>query len=141
VQQLSRLSGKPVGLCFVPHLVPMIRGIFSTLYVRLQAAAALDLQALYEKRYAGEIFVDVLPAGSAPQTRSVRGTNRVQIALHGPGGDRAPPLHSGVSGKLLTVLVVEDNLVKGAAGQAVQCMNLMFGQPEDEGLRHIAVVP
>jgi len=129
VQQLARLAGRPVGLTFVPHLVPMIRGIFSTLYVRLQAATGLDLQALYETRYAGEPFVDVLPAGSAPQTRSVRGTNRVRIALHRPAAD------------LLVVLVVEDNLVKGAAGQAVQCMNLMFGRPEDAGLRHIALVP
>ena len=132
VQQLSWLAGRSVGLSFLPHLVPMIRGIFSTLYVRLEAAAALEqpqLQDLYERRYAGEPFVDVLPPGSAPDTRSVRGTNGVRIALHRP----APGL--------LVVLVVEDNLVKGAAGQAVQCMNLMFGRPEDEGLRHIAVVP
>jgi len=129
VQQLEALAGCPVGLTFIPHLVPMIRGIFSTLYVRLRAAAALDLQALYEKRYAGEPFVDVMPAGSAPETRSVRGTNQVLIALLRP----AP--------ELLTVLVVEDNLVKGAAGQAVQCMNLMFERPETEGLRLLATVP
>jgi N-acetyl-gamma-glutamyl-phosphate reductase len=107
----------------------MIRGIFSTLYVRLRLAAARDLQALYERRYAGEPFVDVMPAGSAPETRSVRGTNQARIALHQP----AP--------ELLTILVVEDNLVKGAAGQAVQCMNLLFGRPETEGLGMIAVVP
>jgi N-acetyl-gamma-glutamyl-phosphate reductase len=129
VQQLSALAGKPVGLTFVPHLVPMIRGIFSTLYVRLRSAAGRDLQALYETRYAGEPFVDVLPPGSAPETRSVRGTNRARIALH-----RAAP-------DLLAVLVVEDNLVKGAAGQAVQCLNLLFGLPETEGLGHVAVVP
>jgi N-acetyl-gamma-glutamyl-phosphate reductase len=129
VQQLSVLAGRPVGLSFLPHLVPMIRGIFSTLYVRLRSAASLDLQALYENRYSGEPFVDVLPAGSAPETRSVRGTNMVRIALHRPKSD------------LLTVLVVEDNLVKGAAGQAVQCMNLMFERPETEGLGHLAVVP
>ena len=128
-QQLALLAGRPVGLTFVPHLVPMIRGIFSTLYVRLRAAATLDLQALYEKRYAGEPFVDVLPPGSAPETRSVRGTNLARIALHRPAPD------------LLTVLVVEDNLVKGAAGQAVQCMNLLFDRPETEGLQQIAVVP
>ncbi len=128
-QQLALLAGRPVGLTFVPHLVPMIRGIFSTLYVRLRAAAALDLQALYEARYAGEPFVDVLPPGGAPETRSVRGTNLARIALHRPTPD------------LLTVLVVEDNLVKGAAGQAVQCMNLLCDRPETEGLQHIAVVP
>jgi N-acetyl-gamma-glutamyl-phosphate reductase len=129
VQQLALLAGRPVGLSFVPHLVPMIRGIFSTLYVRLRSAEGRDLQALYEQRYAGEPFVDVMPAGSAPDTRSVRGTNLARIALHRP----APGL--------LTVLVVEDNLVKGAAGQAVQCMNLLFGCPETEGLAQIALVP
>jgi N-acetyl-gamma-glutamyl-phosphate reductase len=129
VQQLQILAGGPVGLTFVPHLVPMIRGIFSTLYVRLRAAAGQDLQALYEQRYAGEPFVDVMPAGSAPETRSVRGTNQVRIALARPAPD------------LLTVLVVEDNLVKGAAGQAVQCMNLMFERPETEGLHLLAAVP
>ena len=129
VQQLALLAGRPVGLTFIPHLVPMIRGIFSTLYVRLRSAAGIDLQALFEKRYAGEPFVDVMPAGSAPETRSVRGTNQVRIALHRASAD------------LLTVLVVEDNLVKGAAGQAVQCMNLQFGRPETEGLDQLAVVP
>ena len=129
VQQLAVLAGRSVGLSFVPHLVPMIRGIFSTLYVRLRAAAAGDLQALYENRYAGEPFVDVMPPGSAPETRSVRGTNQVRIALHRACAD------------MLTVLVVEDNLVKGAAGQAVQCMNLLFDRPETEGLALVAVVP
>ncbi|HXY05804.1 MAG TPA: N-acetyl-gamma-glutamyl-phosphate reductase [Burkholderiaceae bacterium] len=129
VQQLIALASRPVGLTFVPHLVPMIRGIFSTLYVRLLSAASADLQALYERRYRNEPFVDVLPPGSAPQTRSVRGTNVARLALHRPSAD------------LLVVLVVEDNLVKGAAGQAVQCMNLMFGRPETEGLRQIAAVP
>lgn len=129
VQQLARLAGREVGLTFVPHLVPMIRGIFSTLYVRLLSAAQSDLQALFERRYAGEPFVDVMPPGSAPQTRSVRGTNQVRIALHRPE-------HG-----LLTVLVVEDNLVKGAAGQAVQCMNLLCERPETEGLDMPALVP
>jgi len=128
-QQLALLAGRPVGLTFTPHLVPMIRGIFSTLYVRLRSAAGLDLQALYERRYANEPFVDVMPAGSAPETRSVRGTNVARIALHRPAPD------------LLVVLVVEDNLVKGAAGQAVQCMNLVFDRPETEGLLQLAVVP
>lgn len=129
VQQLTLLAGRPVGLTFVPHLVPMVRGIFSTLYVHLRDAVTRDLQALYEERYAGEPFVDVLAPGSAPDTKSVRGTNRARIALH-----RANP-------ELLAVLVVEDNLVKGAAGQAVQCMNLMFGRPETEGLALVALVP
>jgi len=129
VQQLAALAGRTVGLTFIPHLVPMIRGIFSTLYVRLRSAAALDLQGLYERRYAGEPFIDVLPAGGAPETRSVRGTNTVRIAVHRPAAD------------LATVLVVEDNLVKGAAGQAVQCMNLLFGFPETLGLAHVALVP
>ncbi len=132
VQQLSLLAGKPVGLTFVPHLVPMIRRIFSSIYVRLGTAADLsdaDLQALYERRYAGEPFVDVLPADCAPETRSVRGTNLARIGLRRPARD------------LLLVLVVEDNLVKGAAGQAVQCMNRLFGVPETEGLMQIAAVP
>ncbi len=126
-QQLALAAGRQVGLTFVPHLVPMVRGIFSTLYVRLGSAAGLDLQALYERRYAAEPFVDVMPSGSAPDTRSVRASNMARIALHRPQPD------------LLTVLVVEDNLVKGAAGQAVQAMNLVFGRPETEGLMHIPV--
>jgi N-acetyl-gamma-glutamyl-phosphate reductase len=129
VQQLTALAGRSVGLIFIPHLVPMIRGIFSTLYVRLRSAQTVDLQALYERRYRNEPFVDVLPPASAPQTRSVRGSNVVRLALHRPASD------------LLVVLVVEDNLVKGAAGQAVQCMNLMFGRPETEGLTQVAMVP
>jgi N-acetyl-gamma-glutamyl-phosphate reductase len=128
-QQLARISGRPVGLSFVPHLVPMIRGIFSTIYVRMTGARFEAMQALYERRYRGEPFVDVLPAGSAPETRSVRGTNLARIALANP----APGL--------LAVLVVEDNLVKGAAGQAVQCMNLACGLPETAGLTQLAVVP
>jgi N-acetyl-gamma-glutamyl-phosphate reductase len=129
VQELQRLAGKAIGLVFTPHLVPMIRGILSTLYLRLGHAATLDLQALYETFYRGKPFVDVMPPGSAPQTRSVRGTNLVRIALHRPLPD------------VLSVVVVEDNLVKGAAGQAVQCMNLLFGREQTEGLGHLAVVP
>jgi N-acetyl-gamma-glutamyl-phosphate reductase len=129
VQQLALIAGREVGLTFIPHLVPMIRGMFSTLYVRLLSAAGRDLQDLYERRYGGEPFVDVLAPGSAPQTRSVRGTNQARIALHRPGP------------RLLVVLVVLDNLVKGAAGQAVQCMNLMFDRPETEGLELVALVP
>lgn len=117
-------------LTFVPHLVPMIRGMFSTLYVRLTAAGqAADLQALYEQRFAGEPFVDVMPARALPETRSVRGSNLLRIALHRPQPD------------LLVVLVVQDNLVKGAAGQAVQNMNLMCGLPETLGLDPVPLMP
>jgi N-acetyl-gamma-glutamyl-phosphate reductase len=129
VQGLRRVSRTSVKLTFVPHLTPMIRGIHATLYARLTKLDA-DLQALYEKRYEGEPFVDVMPAGSTPETRSVRGANVCRIAVHRPGG-----------GDLAVILAVEDNLVKGAAGQAVQNMNLMCGLPETAGLQAIAVLP
>jgi N-acetyl-gamma-glutamyl-phosphate reductase len=128
-QQLRAATGRSVQLTFVPHLVPMIRGIHSTLYVRLEAAADQDLQQLYARFYRDEPFVDVMPAGSCPDTRSVRGSNVARIAVHRP------------SGNLAIVLVVEDNLVKGAAGQAVQAMNIAFGRPETEGLTQIALLP
>lgn len=127
-QGLSNAAGRPVGLTFVPHLTPMIRGIHATLYVRLAENA--DLQALYEKRYADEPFVDVLPAGAHPETRSVRGSNLCRIAVHRPqGGDTA------------VILSVTDNLVKGAAGQAVQNMNIMFGLPETLAIDHAPLLP
>lgn len=130
-QGLSAIAGKPVQLAFTPHLVPMIRGIHSTVYARLTPAGrAVDLQALYEQRFAGEPFVDVMPAGSTPDTRSVRASNMARIAVH------RPP-----ESDLLMVLVVEDNLVKGASGQAVQVMNLMFSLPEDMGLTQLPVLP
>ena len=129
VQELAAHSKTPVGLVFTPHLLPIIRGIHSTLYARL-TTIDVDLQALFEQRYAGEPFVDVMPAGSMPETRSVRGSNVARIAVHRPGG-----------GDMVTVLVVEDNLVKGAAGQAVQNMNLMFGLPETAGLKSPPVLP
>jgi N-acetyl-gamma-glutamyl-phosphate reductase len=130
-QGLSAIAHGPVNLVFTPHLVPMIRGIHSTIYARLTPAGqALDLQSLYEKRFANEPFVDVMPAGSTPDTRSVRASNMARIAVH------RPP-----ESELLMVLVVEDNLVKGASGQAVQVMNLMFGLPEDMGLTQIPVLP
>ena len=125
---LEGASGRSLGLTFVPHLVPMVRGILATVYARVTRTT--DFQALYEKRYSAEPFVDVLPPGSQPETRWVRGTNQCRIALHRP-----------FDGDTLVVLAVEDNLVKGAAGQAVQNMNLMFGFPETQGLEHIAVVP
>lgn len=131
VQGLRAISGRPVGLTFVPHLVPMIRGIHSTLYAQiLPEARGVDFQALYEQHFAGERFVDVMPAGSHPETRSVRASNMLRIALHRPG-----------NGDLLVILVVEDNLVKGAAGQGIQCMNLMFGFDESLGLTHVPVMP
>lgn len=127
-QGLTQMAGKAVKLIFTPHLTPMIRGIHATLYARL--TKDMDLQSLYEKRYANEPFVDVLPAGSHPDTRSVRGANMCRIAVHKPqGGDTA------------VVLSVIDNLVKGAAGQAVQNMNIMFGFPETTGLRQVALLP
>ncbi len=129
-QGLEQAAGQPVGLTFVPHLTPMIRGIHATLYAQLLPGKTPDLQALYEARYRGEPFVDVLPAGSHPDTRNVRGSNRCQIAVHRPQG-----------GDTVVVLAVEDNLVKGAAGQAVQNMNLMFGLEETSGLRAIGVYP
>lgn len=127
-QGLERVAGKAVDLVFVPHLTPMIRGIHATLYAQL--TKEVDVQALYEKRYAGETFVDVMPAGSHPDTRAVRGANHCRIAVHRPGG-----------GNTVVVLSVIDNLVKGAAGQAVQNMNILFGFPEDTGLQQIALLP
>ncbi len=127
-QGLSRAAGEKVGLTFVPHLTPMIRGIHATLYARL--TKDVDVQALYEKRYAHEPFVDVMPPGSHPETRSVRASNVCRIAVHRPQG-----------GDTVVVLAVEDNLVKGAAGQAVHNMNIMFGVPETTGLTHVPVLP
>jgi N-acetyl-gamma-glutamyl-phosphate reductase len=127
-QGLRAAAGHSVGLTFVPHLTPIIRGIHATLYAPL--VREVDLQALYEQRYKDEPFVDVLPPGSHPETRSVRASNMCRIAVHKPQG-----------GDMAVVLVVEDNLVKGAAGQAVQNMNIMFGLPETTGLEQVAVLP
>jgi N-acetyl-gamma-glutamyl-phosphate reductase len=132
VQGLDAASGKSIHLTFVPHLTPMIRGIHATLYAQLKDdEVSLDaLQALYEQRYADELFVDVLPMKSHPDTRDVRGSNKCHIALHQPQG-----------GRTIVILSVIDNLVKGAAGQAIQNMNLMFGLAEDEGLKTVALYP
>ncbi len=127
-QGLARVAGAEVGLTFVPHLVPMIRGIHATLYGRL--TKEVDLQALYEARYADEPFVDVMPKGSHPETRSVRASNLCRIAVHRPQG-----------GDTVVVLSVIDNLVKGAAGQAVQNLNIMFGFDETTGLDVVPVSP
>lgn len=128
-QNLAEILGRPPGLTFVPHLVPMIRGIHATLYAELNSAL-VDLQELFEQRYRDEPFVDLLPAGSHPETRSVRGVNRCQLAVHQPQG-----------GNTLVVLSVIDNLVKGAAGQAIQNMNLMLGLDEGMGLKGAGLLP
>ena len=127
-QGLSKIADRLVGLTFVPHLTPMIRGIHATLYAKL--TANVDLQALYENRYVNEPFIDGLPAGGHPETRSVRGSNFCRIAVHRPQG-----------GDTVVILAVTDNLVKGAAGQAVQNMNLMFGLHETLGIDQIAQLP
>ena len=128
-QGLEAVCGHEVGLTFVPHLTPMVRGIHATLYATL-TKQAIDLQDIFERRYAAEPFVDVLPPGSHPDTRSVRGVNTCRIAVHRPQ-----------DGDTVVVLSVIDNLVKGAAGQAVQNMNLMCGFAETLGLESIALVP
>lgn len=128
-QGLTDIAGKPVKLTFVPHLLPIIRGIHSTLYANL-TDPTVDVQALFEQRYAGEPFVDVLPSGSYPETRSVRGSNVCRLAVVRPQ-----------DGNKVVVMVVEDNLVKGASGQAVQNMNIMFSLPETTGLTSPALLP
>ena len=129
--QLTELAGKKVDFIFVPHLIPMIRGMLSTIYVKLSAKGLqADIQALYEKRYASEQFVDVLPVGSLPETRSVRGSNHLRIALQ-----------SQQESGYLTIIAVQDNLVKGAAGQAVQNMNILFGFEENAGLQVVPLLP
>jgi N-acetyl-gamma-glutamyl-phosphate reductase len=127
-QGLARATDMNIGLTFVPHLTPMIRGIHATLYARLTGEA--DLQHLFEQRYAAEPFVDIMPPGSHPETRSVRGANCCRIAVHQPQG-----------GDTVVVLSVIDNLVKGAAGQAVQNMNIMFGLPENTALSNLPLLP
>jgi len=122
------VNGKKIGLTFVPHLIPMIRGIHATLYAKL--TRSVDLQQLFEDCYADEPFVDVLPQGSHPETRSVRGSNHCRIAVHQPQ-----------NGDTVIVLSVIDNLVKGAAGQAVQNMNIMFGFAETAGLEVLPLLP
>jgi len=128
-QGLADIAGTDVKLTFVPHLLPMIRGIHSTLFARLTQPVE-DLQALYEQWYANEPFVDVLPAGQFPQTRTVRGTNRCQLAIEVPQGRDT-----------VVVMATIDNLVKGASGQAVQAMNIMLGLDEQAGLRQVGLLP
>jgi len=128
-QELENVSSSPVSLTFTPHLVPMIRGIHATLYAPLKEMN-VDLQSVFEKFYADEPFVDILPAGAHPDTGDVRGTNRCQIAIHQPQG-----------GKVVTVLSVIDNLVKGASGQAIHNMNIMFSLDEKAGLNQVGLYP
>jgi N-acetyl-gamma-glutamyl-phosphate reductase len=128
-ETLSMAIKQPVGLTFIPHLTPMIRGIHATLYGRL-TTQGVDLQALYESRYQDEPFVDVMPAGSHPETRSVKGANVCRIAVHQPQNSDN-----------VVVLSVIDNLVKGASGQAIQNMNIMFGLEETAGINLIATLP
>ncbi|MCF8998184.1 N-acetyl-gamma-glutamyl-phosphate reductase [Acinetobacter nectaris] len=133
IEALEGISGKKDvfnHLVFVPHLVPMIRGMLSTIYVDLTAEGeATDIQKMYELFYENEKFVDIMPVGALPETRSVRGANDLRIALYKP------------QPKKLVIVVVQDNLVKGAAGQAVQNMNLMCGLAEDTSLTGIALSP
>lgn len=128
-QGLEAIAEQPVNLTFMPHLTPMIRGIQATLYVNVKDHF-VDLQNLYETRYANEPFVDVLPAGSHPQTRSVKGSNMCRIAVHRPQNE-----------DIVVVLSVIDNLTKGASGQAIQNMNILFGLEETLGLTNIALMP
>lgn len=128
-EQLQKIEPQSHAL-FLPHLIPALRGIHSTLYARLnEKGQQIDLQELFSSIYADGPFIDVLPAGSAPETRSVRASNFVRIAVHKPQPDT------------VVVLVVIDNLVKGAAGQAIQCMNIMSGLPETMGLMQVPVLP
>ena len=128
-QGLEDIAGHSVGLTFVPHLLPIIRGIHTTIYANL-VDLNVDIQELYEHHFKNEPFIDVLPAGSHPETRTVRGSNYCRIAAHRPN-----------NGRKVIILVVEDNLTKGASGQAIQCMNLMFGLPETLGLMMPGLLP
>jgi len=128
-QGLADVAGRDVGLTFVPHLLPIIRGIHATLFARMTAPID-DLQTLFEDHYADEPYVDVLPAGTLPQTRSVKGANRCQLAV-------AQPQNRDT----VVVMVAIDNLVKGASGQAIQNMNIMLNLPETMGLANIGLSP
>ena len=129
--QLTQLAKQKIDFIFTPHLVPMIRGMLSTIYVKLsEAGLQANIHAVFEARYQAEQFIDVLPPGVMPETRSVRGSNQLRIALH-----------KQADSDYLTIVVVQDNLVKGAAGQAVQNMNIMFGFAENAGLQVVPLLP
>lgn len=129
-QTLGLVAKHDIGLTFVPHLVPMIRGIETSLYATLKAELTIDLHKLYVDRYENEPFVDVLPEGDMPETRSVKGANTCRISIFRPQ-----------QGDTIVVSSVIDNLVKGAAGQAIQNMNIMFGFDETLGLNQVALLP
>jgi N-acetyl-gamma-glutamyl-phosphate reductase len=131
-QTLAGVASHDVGLTFVPHLVPMIRGIESSLYATLKATdlSAADIRQLYVERYLEEPFIDVLPQGTMPETRSVKGANTCRISVFKPQ-----------DGDIVVVSSVIDNLVKGAAGQAIQNMNIMFEFEESLGLNQVALLP
>ncbi len=132
-QGLEQVSENSIKLTFVPHLTPMIRGIHATLYAVTAPEIThneQDIYQVYHDRYQNEPFVDVMPLGSEPETRSVKGANTCRLAVYKPG-----------NGQTIVVLSVIDNLVKGAAGQAVQNMNLMCGLDEQAGLGQVALLP
>ncbi|MDQ2075721.1 N-acetyl-gamma-glutamyl-phosphate reductase [Marinimicrobium sp. ABcell2] len=131
LRDIQPAKAEPARVTFVPHLLPMIRGIHATAYARaLNPKDLPDLHALYADRYANEPFVDVLPEGEHPQTRTVKGSNICRISVFRPQ-DR----------DTLVVLSVIDNLTKGASGQAVQNMNIMFGFEETAGLNVVPILP
>ncbi len=129
--KLQIMTGKQVDLTFVPHLVPMIRGMESTVYATLKKELSQEqLQQLFEDTYQDEYFVDVMPAGSLPETRMVKGSNMCRLSVFRPQ-----------EGQKVVVTSVIDNLVKGAAGQAIQNMNILFDLPENTGLTQVALLP
>lgn len=128
-QTLTTIMNKQVGLTFVPHLTPMVRGIEATLYARLTDSTQ-DLQTLFQTRYENETFVDVMPVGIMPETRSVKGSNLCRMSVTRPQG-----------GDVVVVSSVIDNLVKGAAGQAIHNMNIMCSLTENTGLTLTALLP
>jgi N-acetyl-gamma-glutamyl-phosphate reductase len=129
-QEFSKAAGRDVVVSFTPHLMPMNRGILSTIYVRSAASSAEELHSILLKWYANQPFVHVLPFGQMPQTRHVRGSNMTFI---GVAKDR-------IAGRAIVGSAL-DNLVKGASGQAVQNMNVMLGYPETTGLEQVALFP
>ncbi|MGB0544639.1 MAG: N-acetyl-gamma-glutamyl-phosphate reductase [Candidatus Pseudothioglobus sp.] len=128
-QELESISGGPIGLTFTPHLLPMSRGIEATIYADLVDPDS-DILDCFENAYKNEEFVKILPEGVYPETRSVRSSNYCQISVQ----------YVDHSNKLVIMSVI-DNLGKGAAGQAIQNMNLMFGLDENAGLLEIGLLP
>ena len=132
----GKSTSNSIGLLFSPHLVPMIRGIEATLYCELKEISSnTEVKNIFEKEYEAEPFIEILQEGVNPETSSVRGTNMVKIAINSPNHDKT------YKSNRLRVYVVEDNLVKGASGQAVQVMNIMFGLQETTGLELTSLIP